>query len=105
MAQTVCTRNRHGHLVEVTPRRRSGPPAAKFSGEDRPELQYPSPHRFVGDIQAALSEQIFDVAVAEGETHVKPNCVPDDHRRKLVAGKRNRHPPSYPANREALPLP
>jgi hypothetical protein len=31
--------------------------------------------------------------------------VPGDRRRKLVAGKRDRHPPSYPANRVALPLP
>jgi hypothetical protein len=30
--------------------------------------------------------------------------VPDDFRQKLEAGKRNRHPPSYPANREALAL-
>jgi hypothetical protein len=28
--------------------------------------------------------------------------VPDDRGRKLVAGKRDRHPPSYPANRDAL---
>jgi hypothetical protein len=31
--------------------------------------------------------------------------VPDDRGRKLVAGKRDRHPPSYSANRDALPLP
>jgi adenylate cyclase len=31
--------------------------------------------------------------------------VPDHCRRELVAGKRDRHPPSYPANRDALPLP
>jgi hypothetical protein len=68
---------------------RSWPRASttKFPGEQWPELQDPSPHRFVGDIQAALSEQIFDVAVAEGKTHIKPNGVPDDHGRKLMAGK------------------
>jgi hypothetical protein len=31
---------------------------------NRPELQYPSLHRLVGDIQAALREQILDVAIA-----------------------------------------
>ena len=41
---------------------------AKFSGEQRPELQYSSSHRFVGDIQTTLREQIFDVAIAERET-------------------------------------
>jgi hypothetical protein len=60
---------------------------AKFSGEQRPKLQNPSPHRFVGDIQTALRKQIFDVAIAERETHIQPNGVPDDRGRKLVAGK------------------
>ena len=48
-------------------------------------FQYPSPYRFVGDIQTALREQIFDVAIAEGETEIEPNGVPDDRSRKLMA--------------------
>ena len=60
---------------------------AKFSGEQRPEFQDPSPHRFIGDIQIALGEQIFDVAIAEGEADIEPNRVSDDRRRELVAGK------------------
>jgi hypothetical protein len=39
-------------------------------------------------------EQIFDVAIAEREAHIKPNGVPDDRGGKLVAGKRDRHEPS-----------
>jgi hypothetical protein len=62
-------------------------------------------HRFVGHIEPTLSEQIFDVAIAERETHIEPNGVPDDRGRKLVAGERDRHPPSYPAKRNALSLP
>jgi hypothetical protein len=65
-------------------------------GEQWPELQDPSPHRFVRDIQAALSEQIFDVAIAQREADIEPNRVPDNHRRELVAGKRDCHAPSYP---------
>ena len=60
---------------------------AKFSGEQRPELQNPSPHCFIGAIQTALREQIFDVAIAKRETDIEPNGVPDDRRRELVAGK------------------
>ena len=60
---------------------------AKFSGEQRPKLQNPSPHRFIGDIQTALREQIFNVAIAERETDIEPNGAPDDRRRELVAGK------------------
>jgi len=46
-----------------------------------------SPHRFIGDIQTALREQIFDVAIAERETDIEPSGVPDDRRRELMAGK------------------
>ena len=60
---------------------------AKFSGEDRPELQDPSPHRLVGDIQTALRKQILDVAIAEREAELEPDRVLDDRRRELVAGK------------------
>src|SRR5208282_2913878 len=70
----------------------------KFSGEQRPEFQDPSPHRLVGDIQPTLGEQVFDVAIAERETDIEPNGVPDDRRGELVAGERDRHPPSYPSN-------
>ena len=73
---------------------------AKFSGEQRPELQNP-PHRLVGDIQTALREQIFDVAIAKRETHIEPDAVLDDRRWNWWRANEK----SYPANREALPLP
>src|SRR6202046_5407064 len=95
-------RDRHGHLIEMPPRGWSRASTPKFSGEQRPELQYPSSHRFVGDIQTALRKQIFDVAIAERETHVQPNGVPDDRRRELMAGKRDRHALSYPTTGCAL---
>ena len=97
-------RNHHGHFVEMPRRRWARASTAKFPGEQRPELQNPSPHRFVGHIDPTLSEQIFDVARTECESDIQPNRLPDDRGRKLVAGKRDRHPPSYPANRDALPL-
>ena len=62
-------RDHYGHLIEMPSRCWPRASAAKFSGEHRPEFQYPSPHRFVGDIQSALSEQILDVAITERETH------------------------------------
>jgi len=39
-------RNRCGYLVEMPPGRWSRASTAKFSGEQRSELQNPSPHRF-----------------------------------------------------------
>ena len=61
--------------------------AAKFLGEQRPELQHPSPYRFIGDIQPTLGQQILDIAEAEGEAKVQPHRMPDDVRRKLVTSE------------------
>jgi hypothetical protein len=46
-------------------------------GDQWPEPQDPPSHSFVGEIQSALSEQVFDVAIAERETQIEPNGVPD----------------------------
>ena len=45
--------------------------------------------------QATRSEQIFDVAITEGETNIEPNRVSDDRRGELVARKRDGHALSY----------
>jgi hypothetical protein len=37
-------------------------------------------------IQPTFSEQIFDVAIAERETHIQPNGAPDNRTRKLMVG-------------------
>ena len=84
-------RNHDSHLIEMPSRRWPRASTAKFSSEQWPELQDPPSHRFVGHIEPPLSEQIFDVAIAERETHIEPNGVPDDRGRKLVAGKLDRH--------------
>jgi class 3 adenylate cyclase len=75
------------HLVEMPLRRRPMTPAAKFPGEQRPELQHPSPDCLIRDIQPALGQQILDVTEAEGEAKVQPHRVPDDVRRELVASE------------------
>jgi hypothetical protein len=61
--------------------------AAKFLGEQRPELQHPSPDCLIGDVQPALGEQILDIAEAEGEAKVQPHRMSDDVRRELVASE------------------
>jgi CheY-like chemotaxis protein len=75
--------------------------AAKFLGEQRPELQHPSSDRFIGDVQPALGQQIFDIAEAGGKAKIQPHGVPDDVRRELVASERDLHRPSYPKERSA----
>ena len=64
----LLARNRYGHLIEMPARCWPWASTPKFSGEQRPELQYSLSHRFVGDIQTTLRKEIFDVAIAERET-------------------------------------
>jgi hypothetical protein len=73
-------RDHYGHLIEMPLRRWPGASAAKFSGEQQSELQDPPSHRFVGHIEPTLSEQIFDVAIAERETHIEPHAC------RMIAG-------------------
>ena len=47
-------------------------------GEPGTELDTPEPNGFVGDCDASLSKQIFDITVAEVESEVKPDCIADD---------------------------
>jgi hypothetical protein len=47
-------------------------------GRTTARIQYPSSHRFVGNIQPALSEQIFYVAIAEGEANIEPRSEARD---------------------------
>jgi hypothetical protein len=75
------------HLVEVPLRGWPMTSAAKFLGEQRPELQHPSPYRFIGDIQPALGQQILDIAEAESEAKVQPHRMSDDVRRELVTSE------------------
>jgi hypothetical protein len=91
--------NRHRHLIETPLRRRPRASTAKFSGEQSPELPNPSPYRFAGDIQTALREQIFNVAIAERETHIEPNGVPDNHKGGTGGGQTRSSCAILPAKR------
>src|SRR5215469_12048254 len=72
-------------LVEVPAIARPRTAAAQPSCNHRSELQHPTPDRFIGNIEPALGEQFLDVAIAQGETQIKPDRVLDDHRRKAMA--------------------
>jgi hypothetical protein len=51
---------------------------AQLSRDRGAELQHPSAHRFVGDIEPAFGQQFLDIAVAQGEPEIQPNRVLDD---------------------------
>jgi integrase len=56
----------------------------QLSCDPGPEFQNPAPHRFIGNIQAALGQEILNVAVAQCEPEVQPNCVLDNGGREAV---------------------
>src|SRR6516225_8831954 len=80
----------HHHLVQMPAVAWPRATPAQPSGDHRPELQHPTPHRFVGEFEPTLGEQILHVAVAQGEAKVEPNRVLDNRRRKAVAAIRER---------------
>src|SRR5689334_2120520 len=49
------------------------------------ELQYPAPHRFVGNVEPSVRQQFLDIAVAQGEAEIKPDRVLDDLGREAMA--------------------
>src|SRR5204863_560769 len=49
------------------------------------ELQHPSPHRFVGDVEPSFGQQFLDIAVAQGEAEIEPDRVLDDLGREAMA--------------------
>src|SRR6202011_3831517 len=50
-----------------------------------PELQHPAPHRFIGDLQAALGEEFLNIAITQCEPEIKPDGVLDDRRREAMS--------------------
>src|SRR6516162_525861 len=61
------------------------PTLAQPSRNRRAELQHPTPHRFIGDVEPALGEQFLHVAVAQREAQIEPDRVLDDLGRKTMA--------------------
>ncbi len=47
------------------------PLPAQVSGVGGPELQDPVSHRLIGDLQAALGQEFFDISEAEREAQIE----------------------------------
>jgi hypothetical protein len=59
---------------------------SEASGVGRAEDLAPAPDRLVRDGDAALGEEVFDVAEAQGESVVEPDGMADDGGREAVPG-------------------
>jgi hypothetical protein len=76
-----CT---HGDFVEMPRCVRLRPAFAKVRRDHRFEMVDPAADRLVGDRDAALRQQIFDVAKAQGEPEIEPDRMLDDLKREPV---------------------
>lgn len=50
-----------------------------------PNPAHPTADRFIGQVEPAFGKQFLDVAIAQGEADIEPNCMLDDGRREAVA--------------------
>jgi site-specific DNA recombinase len=80
----------NNHFVEVPAIIRLGAPADETRGDLGPEFQHPATDAFITDINAALRQQLLDIAITQREAVIEPDSVSDNVRRKLMAGVRNR---------------
>jgi hypothetical protein len=63
--RTTLVLDRDHHFVQVPLARWSWPQPAQVAGEGRTELQNPAPDGFVRGLDAALSQELLDIAVAD----------------------------------------
>ena len=75
-------RDANDHLVEVPAIARPRTALPQPSCNPGPEFQNPAPYRLIGNIEATLGEELFDVAIAQCEPEIKPDSVLDDWRRE-----------------------
>src|SRR5947207_1572708 len=73
------------HLVELPPVARTWARPLEPAGKSGPELQNPAPHRLIGDIESAFSEELLHVPVAQCEPQIEPDRVLDDRRREAMS--------------------
>ena len=74
------------YLVQMPAVRRPWPAPADPRGIGAAKLERPSTHRLVGGIDAALSKQVLDIAIAQREPEIEPDRMLDDHGREAVTG-------------------
>jgi hypothetical protein len=73
------------HLVELLSIARAWAASSKPAGKAGPELQNPPRHRFMGNLQASLGQQLLHVPVARCESGIKPDRVLNDRRREATS--------------------
>ena len=76
------------HFVEVPSRAWAWAALPQLARDQRAEFQHPAPHRFIGDVEPTLGEQVLYVSIAQGEAEIKPDRMLNDLGRKAMAAIR-----------------
>ena len=79
------TINLHEYFIDIEGVTETLVSAFQTSSISRPKFVTPQPDGFVADDNASLSQEIFDIPMAEIESMIKPNCILNDFRWKAVA--------------------
>ena len=95
-------------LVKMPDRMRLRPTLAQVGRDHRSKVMHAPPDRLARNHDPAFGEQIFDVAEAEREPQVEPNCPLNDLRREPIARVADfRHTQRLPriqrANKQSAP--
>jgi hypothetical protein len=68
---------------------RLGPTASKIGCDQGSEVFHPAAYRLVGGHDPAFSQQVLDIAEAEGEAGIEPDGLLDDHGWEAISGVAN----------------
>ena len=71
-------------FVEMPGHMRLRPAFAKIGSDLGSKMVHPAAHRLIGNQDPTLSQQILDVAEAQGEPDIKPDRLLDDFGREAV---------------------
>ncbi len=89
------------HLVQMPAIARPRATLAQPSRDRGTELQHPAPHRFIGDVEPSVGQQLLDIAVGQGEPEIKPDRVLDDLGREAMAAVAERSHTKHPTRSAA----
>src|SRR5215470_2260511 len=65
---------------------RLGPASSKVSRDHGSEVFYPAAYRLIGNRDPTFSQQVLDIAKAEGEPGIEPDGLLTDHGWKAISG-------------------
>src|SRR4249919_3382721 len=65
---------------------RLGPASSKISRDHGSEVFHPAAYRFIGNHDPAFSQQVLDIAEAEGEPGIEPDGLLNDYGWEAISG-------------------